>query len=445
MAAIVADSTPVNVEGLTRPEFLRRLAIETGMAVTGVATVSAVNGSYLIDETQLKTLQSSPSEWKGGWLRMASGANAGSIKPVVDFVPELGKPIVEPFFFQPVAAGDHYELWKVNPTIVLSVLDQCLTSELYSPCWTVLSDIPDYDMEQADLTHWSAGGSANISKVTSHPRLFGERHLRVVSSAPGDYARSDLFGVEPGKQYHLSAVARCIAPNTTARLIAWDETHDVEIGHYDSNRLFPVRIAFQTFTAPRECYSVSYRLANVEPGVTTEWDEICSFHTASPDISLPWWVTNPDQVKGTFNFTPLTFSNNLWDSVLRGEVDRRFDTIKNFGGGVAFKAQARFGYLAWPIFILGIRPTTAYADDIEVKYVDLNLLTAAVKFKLYKYHSQPMVTGLLDADNFRAMLGNAEHDWTTMAQSQSTDLNRVIDSPTPWGRFIDHRFTYGEA
>jgi hypothetical protein len=444
MAAIVADSTPVNVEGLTRPELIRRLAIETGMAVTGVATATATNGSYLIDETQLKTLQSSPSEWKGGWLRMASGQNAGVIKPVVDFVPELGKPILEPFFSLPVAAGDQYELWKVNPSVVISVIDQCLTSELFSPCWTVLSDIPDYDMEQADLTHWIPGAGANISKVSSHPRLFGERHLRVVSTVPGGYARSDLFGVEPGKQYHLSAVARC-EPGATARLIAWDETNNVEIGHHDSNRLFPARIAFQSFTTPQTCFAVSFRLATVEPGATTEWDEVCSFHTASPDILLPWWVTLPDQVKGYFNLTPLTFGTHLWDSVLRGEADRRFDTIKNFGGGAAFKGQARFGYLAWPVFILGTRPTTAYDDDLQTKFVDLNLLLACVKYKLYKYHSQPMVTGLLDAENFKGMLGNAEAEWMQMSQSQSTDLNRVIDSPTPWGRFIDHRFTYGEA
>ncbi len=445
MAAIVANSTPVNVEGLNRPEFIRRLAIETGMVVTGVASAASTNSSYLSDENQLKTLQSSPSEWKGGWLRMASGANSGAIKPVVDYLPELGRAVVEPFFSSAIAAGDQYELWNINPTIVLAVIDQCLQSELYTPCWTVLSDIPDYDMEQPDITHWTPGGTAQVSKTTSHPRISGERQLRVVSVNPGDYARSDFFGVEPGKQYHLSGIARCLGPDTTARLIAWDETNDIEIGHYDSNRLFPTRIAFQTFVVPQNCFSVSFRLANVEAGVETEWDEICCFHSASSDVSLPWWVTLPDQVKGVFEYFPLTFSNNLWDATLRGEADRRFDTIRGFGGGNAYRAQARFGYLSWPLFILGIRPTTPYADDAELKYVDSNLLLACVKYKLYRYHSQPMVTGLLDSDNFKGSLGNAEADWMRMSQSQATDLNKVIDSPTPWAGFIDHRFTYGEV
>jgi len=188
------------------------------------------------------------------------------------------------------------------------------------------------------------------------------------------------------------------------------------------------------------------RLINVEAAVTTEWDEVSFFATSSADIPVPWWVKIADQVKGYFELSPLSVGSQLWDATLRGEKDTRWDTIPNFGGFSRFKAVARQGLLDQPIFMYGLRNETAFSDDnTDLKYLDINLLAACLKFKLYKYHSQPLVTGLLDADNFKSMLGPAESEWMLISQSQAGDLNKTIDSPTPNAYFIDRRFTYGEG
>lgn len=449
MSTIVASYTTPNLDGISRQMLFKKLALDTGLLFCGVATAGS-DVATLYDTANLKTSQGSPAEWIGGWFRVSQTSNnaapEGEITSIRDYEPELGKIDLEPHLTTTLETGDLYELWKVNPKIVKDLTDQCLTNDIYTPCWTVLSEIPDYDMEQSHTTDWTAGGTATVTKQTAQPRLSysGKRYLRVVSAAAGDYARSAILRIEPGRTYHASAVARCSAAGTTAKLIAYDETNGAVIQSKISTRLYPARIWF-TFQSPVTCHSVSLRLTNVESGVTTEWDEVVFFSTQAADIPIPWWVKTDDQVKGIFQLDPLTITENLWDSTLRGEDDARFDVIPNFGGYTRFKAQARMGLLTWPVFMLGSRNETAYSDDnTDLKYLDINFLSACLKYKLYKFHSQPLVTGLLDADNFKSMLGSAESDWMQFAQSNSVELNRIIDSPTPTGYFLNERFTYGE-
>lgn len=450
MATVVAASTTPNLDGVSRANLFKKLALDTGLLVTGTATDGDTES--ITDTNLLKTSQGSPSEWIGGWARVSydaggsAAAPEGEIRPIKDYQPELGKVLVEPYFSAAIVSTDKYELWKINPTIVKDLLDQCLTNDLFLPCWTVLSEVPDSDMEQSHTTNWTAGGTATVSKQTAQPRLTssGNRYLRVVSSAAGDYARSALLGIEPGKPYHLSAVARCSAASTTAKLQIYDETNGAEIKSQTSSRLFPARLWFN-FTAPDTCYTVSVRLINVEASVTTEWDEVSFFSTVAADIPAPWWVKIRDQVKGVFRLDPINISSQIWDASLRGEEDARFDVVPNFGGFSRFTVKAREGLLDTPLYIYGSRNDTAYSDDnTDLKYLDINLLASCLKYKLYKYHSQPLVTGLLDADNFKSMLGPIESEWMQLSQSQAVELDRTIDSPTPNAYFLNPRFTYGE-
>lgn len=449
MSTVIASATMLNSGGVTRADLFRKLALDTGLLSVG--TITDGDTQYFYDTNQLKSGQLSAAEWIGGWFRVSytptHAAPEGEIRPIVDFEPELGRGTLEPFLSSTLTAGDKYELWKINPTIAKDLTDQCLTNELFIPCWTVLSEVPDYDMEQTGTTYWTAGGSATVSKQTADPRLSsgGKQYLRVVSGAAGDYARSSLLRVNPGKTVHVSAAVRCSAASTTAKLVLYDETNGVVLQSYTSTQLFPARIWF-TFLIPSTCYSVSIRLTNVESGVTTEWDEVIFYAVSSSDIPLPWWVRNADQVKGIFELQAESIGQQLWDTTLRGEDDARFDVIPNFGGGSRFKAQAREGYLDWPLFIYGSRNETTYADDnVDTKYIDINLLCACLKWKLYKFHSQPLVTGLLDAENFKGMLGDVTNEWMLLSQSQSVELNKTVDSPTPWVRYSNPRFSYGES
>lgn len=446
MPNMIAAATTPTIVGLNRLSLLEQFGLATGLLTFG--TVTSGDVSYFIDTNQLKSTQHSPADWEGGWARISSStdnaAPEGEYRPIIQYEPELGRVRVNPNFTAAPAANDTYELWRVNPFRVLELIDKVLQHELFMPCWTVLSEIPDHDMEQTHTTDWTASG-ATVTKQSGEPRMSGsgKNYLRVVSVSAGDYARSAILRVEPGKTYHASAVVRCSAANTTAKLVVYDETNGAVIDSWISNRLYPVRIAFN-YTTPSTCYSISYRLTNVEASVTTEWDEVVGFGLNSSDISLPWWVKDRGQVKGIFQYNYSSIAEKLWDVTLTGEVDRRWDVHKHFGGGNKFKAVARRGQLVEPLYILGTRNETAYsAETTDYKYVDLQLFLSCLKYRVYEYLVQPLESGILEARNFKEEFIVAKAEYDRIKQEQAEELNKTIQSPTPMGLFIDDRFTYG--
>ncbi len=446
MATIIASSSFPTVEGTSRPALFKKLARATGLLSYGVATGGS--GNTLIDTTRLKSHQYNSGDNVGGWIRISSTSGSaapyGDIRPITTYVPDTGTLTVSPNFSGTPLAGATYEIWKVDPTVVMDIVDESLTDLLYMPCWTVLSEVPDYDMEQTGTSDWTAS-NATLAKSTSEPRSMfsGKRYLTVTSTTAGGYARSALLRVEPTKTYHASALARAEAASTTCRLTAWDETNGVEIAHYDSQRLYPVRIYF-TFVVPATCYSVSLRLTNVENSVTTDWDEVSCYPLFSRDIALPWWVKDKNQVKGIFRMSPIALTQNIWDGALLGERDSRFDKYDVAFGRDQLRAVCRVGLLdVFPPFMLGTRNETAYTDDTEVKYIDPNLFMACVKYKVYEYMQQPLVAGVLEAANIKALLPAAEHDYLLRQQQFATDLVTTITSDTPMAGFTDARFTFG--
>lgn len=447
MATILATNSFPQVEGTTRQQLFKKLARATGLLTYGVATGGTLN--TLIDTTKLQSHQLNTGDNLGAWVRISSSAGAapaGQIRTVSGYVPDTGTLTVSPNFTTTApAAGDQYELWRVDPSMAMDLLDECLTDLLYMPCWTILSEVPDYDMEQVGTTDWTAV-SATLAKSSAEPRssFYGKRYLTVTTTSAGGYARTNLLRVEPGKTYHASALASCSAAGTTASLVAYDETNGALITSQTSSRLYPVRI-YYTFTVPSTCYTISLRLTNVENLVTTAWDEVCMYPLYSRDIALPWWVKTANQVKGVFQMNPLTLGLNIWDSVLSGERDSRWDKYDIAFGRDQLRAVCRVGTLqTFPMFILGTRNETAYTDDTtDVKRIDANLLLACIKYKLYEYLSQPLVTGILDAANIKEKLAPAYQDYITLQNTFATSLNTTIGSPTPMGSFLDDRFRFG--
>lgn len=446
MVTILSSDTVPQILGLTRPQLFQRLARATGLLTYGTATGGGRD--TLIDTTRLQSHQLSTGDNIGAWLRVASTtdglAPVGEIRTVTGYKPDLGTLTVNPNFTASVESGDTYELWRVDPSLVLDMVDSCLTDDLYMPCWTILSEVSDYDMEQPGTTDWTEA-NATVAKSSAEPRasLYGKRYLTVAATSALGYARSNLLYVEPGKTYHCSAVARSESAGTTARLVLYDEVNGVVLQSWDSSRLQPARVWF-TWLVPSGCHTVSLRLTTVESGKTTDWDEVCFYPLYAQDIALPWWVKTANQVKGIFQLNPLRLSQNIWDSQLAGERDARWDKTQiSFGRG-QLRALARIGLLdSFPVFMLGARNETSYASDTEVKLIDPGLFVACVKYRLYEYLSQPLVTGVLDAANIKDKLPAAYQDYMTLQQEFATNLNTTIGSPTPAGYFLDPRFTFG--
>ena len=432
--------TLATVKGTTRNNLIKRVLRESKLGEYGTATGGST--SYLEDTTKLKSSQYSDDDWVDGWLRISKNFDASgsapeaSISPVTTYDPTTnGRVSIVPSFGTAVAASDEYELWRFpHPQMVLDLIDDCLKNDIYLPCWTLLSELPDFDMEQDNTSDW-ASSSATISKQTSSPQMSGKRYLRVLTTAANGYARSVIMNVEPSKQYYVSALVRCGDTSTTAKLLAYDETNSAAIDSKSIIRLGWVRLWF-IFTAPATCYQISIRLSNEEDAVTTEWDDVILFGYDQQTISLPWWVKDFEQVKKVFRYIPSEQAGNIVSAELRGEPDERWDIVDTSFGRGKLQLKARVGAVTSPLFIFGVRNETAYDDDnADTKLVDEDYLLACVLYKLYSSLAGEPKEGYLDAKWLQTQATIWEKRWKEESYKQMQRINQVLTTSTPLGLY----------
>ena len=444
MASIISAPTLAQVEGITRRDFFKSFLLDSGLGKYGTATSGST--TVIGDTARLKSTQYDSKDYVGGWARISydaggsSAAPEGEISAITTYAPTHATDhiTVNPAITA-VAAGDMYELWtKANPRDVIDLLDTCLTDLLYMPCWTILTEVPDGDMEQNNTTDWTAV-NATVTKQTAEPTMFGKRYLRVVATAANGYARPAVFRVEPGKKYHISAVSRVSAAATTAKLLVYDETNSADIDSKSSTYLFPNRISFE-YTAPATCYTVSIRLTSVEDTMTTEWDEVCHYPIDASDIRLPWWVKGRNQILGYFQLDPDVLTSNIWDWNLKGEQDNRWFAQDRFQGQL--RAQSRSGPIgSRPIFMFGLRNETAYANDnTEKKYIDTNLMISCLGFKVYDMLVKQLGSNQTQSVKMTEMRDNYYWSWKNYESQQMEDLSRVLTNTTTPDIFLNDQF-----
>lgn len=437
----VASESLSTTLGLTRNALMKRILRESGLGVYGTCTSGDTN--FIVDTTRLQSTQFSSDEYVDGWIRAAKdfssvgSALENSISPITTYTPSSGTINFNPAFGTAFAVSDEYELWKFpNPRIVTDIIDQCLQTEIYLPCWSMLSEIPDFDMEQSGTTDWSSS-NATVTKQTASPQMRGKRFLRVVSTSTNGYARSAIMNIEPGREYYVSALLRCSASTTTAQLIAYDETNAAAISYNGSTsstntvtRMNTSRIWF-TFTAPSTCYQISIRLNNPLNSTTTEWDDVVFYCVDQEVISLPWWVEDKDMVKGVFQLDGSMLASSIESDELLGEPDDgRWDIINTAFGRGKLALKSRRGAMSQPIFIFGIRPEVAYTDDnTDSKLINPDYMTACVLYHLFSTIKNEPREGYLDSKFLQNMAVEWEKRWDQEAYKMQQRIQQVIDTP----------------
>src|SRR3990167_8204573 len=234
-------------EGITRRNLLSRFLRETGLGHYGTATGGST--TTLVDTTTLQSTQFSDQDWVGGWARIsrdaggAAAAPEAEIRPITTYAPSTGTITVNPAFTAAPVSTDNYELWRFpSPRMILDSLDTLLQEEVWLPCWSPLSQIIDFDMEQDNMTHWT-GTNATVTKVTIEPALNGKRWLSVVSTSAGGYATSPTYNVEPSKSYYVSTLVHPTSTFTLGpQLVVRDITNSANItGTVTWSRTMPGR------------------------------------------------------------------------------------------------------------------------------------------------------------------------------------------------------------
>ena len=435
MSLIIASPTNGQVESLTRNQIFKRFLRETQLGTYGTATGGST--STIVDTTRLKSTQYTDDEWVGGWARIskdaggAAAAPEGEISPVTTYAPSSGTVTFNPVMSAVVASGDEYELWKYpDPVVIKDLLDQVLKQDIYLPYWSVLSEVPDFDMEQNHTTDWTAS-NATVTKVTAEPVMNGRRWLSVATTSANGNARSALLRVEPGKRYYISALCRSNVASTTCKLIAYDETNSAEIDSATSTRLFNNRLYFE-ITVPSTCYTISVRLSNVENSVTSYWDDVIVYALDSTEIALPWWVKNKDQIKGIFKLSANPLAADVLDGALIGDiVNHKYDIQDSAFGRGQLKLTCKSG-IDGPLFIFGIRSEEAFTNDnTDIKRIDENLLINCLAYRVFGMMRQTPNVSPLDADWIREQYKDYEKLYKQSMRTQSESVERVIQSVIP--------------
>ncbi len=374
---LTASFTKAQVQLTTRPAILKAVLRETPFGQYGTTTAGST--SSLTDTTMLQSAEAYGDDyWNGGYARIVTGAAAGTIRNITDYVASTGVVTVSPNWTSPSSSAD-YELWKmVHPQFVLDALDMTLTEECFVPDWAICTEVPDGDMEQNNISDWTAGGTAIVAKSTTEPTISGVRYLSVTNAAANDYARSALIYIPvQSRGYHLSALVRC--SSGTGTLIAYDETNGTTLGSVSTTAKGWTRIWFD-FNSGSTTETISVRLQGTQTDAVIFWDDVCLYAHEAQDIRLPWWVKNRDHVRGFYRLDPnVGINGNSWDPSLIGRKEYDYAiTQSRFGQGAARAVVGTRTGMYGPLYVYGLRNETAFASDTETKHLDLRWAVAQV-------------------------------------------------------------------
>ena len=448
---ILTTPTVAQVEGATRNEIFKRFLRETGLGTYGVVTgVGGGATSTLDDTTRLKSSQFNTKDWVGAWVRISKNANSYStapendVSPITTYDPTTnGRLTFSPVVTGSIEVGDEYELWRFpNPRFVIDDLDTVLREDVYLPCWTVLSEAPDFDMEQTNTTDWTAGTNTTLSKASGEPSLDGARWLALTSSSnAGSAYNANEISVQPGEKYAISVV--CYNRNsTTLTLEAYDMTNGVSINSKSWSGRFPRRIHFE-FTTPSTCKNLRIYLKH-DTGIGTlvsYWDELCLYPVNSYDIALPWWVKNKNQIKAVFKLSPVDIDTDVWDSSLRGNFYNDYEIRDNAFGRGQLRLVIERGTIPGILFFFGVRNETAYSNDnSETKRLDENLITAALAAKVFGRLKTFPNSNAMQTTWVEKQAEEWDKKYKQLKRQQGERIEDIERSYRMTGSFLDPRF-----
>lgn len=439
---VTSTYTLPTIERLNKTSVIKRFLRESGLGFYGTATGG---GTTSIVDTVRMANGGLNDDFAEGWayiLKDAGGSAAapeGEIQPLSAFVASTGTATIGTVTAA-VATGDEYAIFTViHPQEVLDHLTELLTSEIYIPCWTVLTNIPDGDMEQSNTTDW-ANSNATLAKATAEPAMSGARYLSVTAGAANAYATPAAnISVLPNKKYHLSALVRTDAA-TSATLSAYDITNSASIDSVTYAGTGTQRL-WMEFTTPAGCYNIKPRLTTVTDTKITYWDDVVLYGLDDVELPGPWWAKDSDQIKGVFQMRPFSTGTNTWDATLRGERDTRWDFRDDSFGRGQLTFVSRYGTAnSWPVYVKGTRNETAFSNNnSDYKHLDPNLINAGLCFKAFSALSSYRNAGSTNMEWIRERRAFWEGEWKRLRRDHALRLEGETTSIAPMVPFYRNR------
>jgi len=395
MSAVTADWTGVTPQWMqtTQPQITSAFLNMTGLGWSGTCTSTGSTGTII--DTGILNPYTSDREWKGTWVRMTGGTsnNLGQIRQVQHYEPTTGALTVLPVLPSATAANDTYELWSttMRPQVVLNMLDRVTSNYgLGLQTYSLLSEIPDGDMEQTGTTAY-AGVNATIAKVTDYlkPGINGKRALEVTTTSAGGYAElAEPLRIRRSSSLTMSAMFTPEDPsvdNTGTFQVINALTGEV-LRTLTTTSKTTTRLWQQFGYGNSNANLIQIRVGSEESGVTGRWDDLVISDNQSFLQPLPYWMGTDSAFKEAYYWTPTNSGpgQNEYDPSLAGRRKAvgwrpRGDHFSG-GGRMYIEGNAPATTM---LLVSGVRFETAWESLTETKRIDLQWAAACLAVNYY--------------------------------------------------------------
>ena len=398
MASVTPSFAGVTPQWLqtTQPMITSSFLDTTGLGWTGTITTGG-SKTVITDVDRFQMPYSSDRLWRGSYIRMISGtaSNLGEVRQIQSYDPNSGFVSVSPGFTANTTAGDTYEMWNtpIFPKTVCSMLDRLISqSGLGLPTYSMLSEVPDFDMEQGGTAAWTST-NATIAKVpwaAAERGIAGKQALGVTTTSAGGYAQNAYpIGVKGGNTFWMSALFTPDDPSVTNT--GFMEIVDAVTGQlvdsFETHSKASVRLWKPIANSSQNVRSVNIRFGSLESGVTGHWDDIVLLDAMTRDVPLPYWCGTESNFKEVFQWVPAVSGpgEEDYDPGLTGRPAMGWrpltDAFSN-GGQLRLRGQSPAPNM---LYIYGVRQETAWGTDIlATKRIDVPWATAALALSYWQ-------------------------------------------------------------
>lgn len=444
MSAVTADWTGVTPQWMqtTQPQVTSAFLNMTGLGWSGSCTS---NGSTTtIVDTSLANAYSSDRNWRGGWIRMIGGTaqNLGAIRQIQSYTPATGTLTFSPALATGTLTSDSYEVWMttMEPRVVLNMLDRITSNYgLGLQTYSLLSEVPDGDMEQSGTTAYAAV-NATIAKVTDYlkPGINGKRALEVTTTSAGGYAElAAPLRINLASSLTLSAMFTPSDPAVTNT--GFLQVVDVESGAI----LQTITTTSKTTTRLWQEFGygnasvrlIQIRMGSSENSVTGRWDDLVVSDNQSWIQPLPFWMGTDSAFKEAYYWEPYSSGpgSQEYDPGLRGPIAKgwrpKHDAFSG-GGRMAIEGNGPPGRM---MFVQGVRFESPWETTTETKRIDLQWAASALAVQYYTRLRGQLVGNKEIVAQTDAVLGDWQREYKRHDNRVMSQLRTSASPVATWG------------
>jgi hypothetical protein len=365
----------------TRKSLREKVGKETGLATLVTATSGTT--TTIVDSTSVLTGAYSASRWpRGTAIRMSvlNGAASTEGSTIDHYDPKTGTVTLANTLTTAVDPADTAEIWERVDSVsrIDEAIDRALTRHCYQWVNVPLTKVPDGDMGDSGVTHWTASVSTVTKVSMPWPFSWGKRYLRVLNAG---YAASDAIPAQAGDVWRLDVLGYVLTGEGT--VVVRDNTNSAAItlsgdaGSYTGTGWKRFKY---TFTIPTGCEAISLRLGSTGATDDSYWTSVVAHQVNERRFTLPRRIPKWEDVGECIvrvGDKVEEFASQIY------ALGGRHLNLQDSPAGVVVELNTAMG-TGDPVYVEEASTYDALATDAATTECDENLAVAAITYEVYK-------------------------------------------------------------